>query len=132
MIGTKGTLKHIRTRIHNVPIVFCPVCRRYEVHYLVRKEYEILAEYANGDGVSEVDFLEYVENRHVDELFANCVNNDDEDPMDVVCNQIDLSLDLLLVARGMGDANWEAELKKRLNVLSLRKKKLVSMRAMRQ
>lgn len=124
MIGTKGTLKHIRTYIHNVPILFCPVCHRIEVHHLAENEYEILAEYAHSDGATEVDFIEYVDGKETDELFANCVNHEDEEPMAVTQNQIDMALDLMSVAKSMGDEEWEAQLKKRLLVLSARKSKL--------
>jgi len=124
MIGTKGTLKHIRTRIHNVPILFCPVCHRIEVHHLAVNEFEILAEYAHGDGAYEVDFQEYVDNDDYDKLFTNCVNHEMEDPMDVVRNQIDMALDLWSVAKAIGDTEWEAELRKRLSSLSARRAKL--------
>jgi len=123
MIGTNGTLKHFRTHIHNVPILFCPVCHRVEIHHMVENEYEILAEYAHGDGASEVDFLEYVEQDNVT-LFENCVNNEDEDPMDVVQNQIDMALDLLCFAKQISDEGWQTELKRRLGTLSQRRNKL--------
>jgi hypothetical protein len=129
MIGTRGTLKHIRTRIHNVPILFCPVCHRTEVHYLVENEYEILAEYAHGDGATEVDFLEYVDAKSDKDLFENCVNNEEEDPMDVVRSQIDMGLDLLTVAKTIGDSEWEEQLKRRLRILSKRRNKLLGKRA---
>jgi len=123
MIGTKGTLKHIRTQIHNVPILFCPVCHRIEVHYLVESEYEILAEYAHGDGAFEVDFVEYVDGKdHL--LYENCVNHEGEEPLDIVRNQIDMALDLLSVARSLSDAEWEEQLMKRLQTLSTRRSKL--------
>jgi len=128
MIGTKGTLKHYRTQIHNVPILLCPVCHRVEVHYLVENEYEILAEYAHGDGASEVDFHDYVDESDK-ELNENCVNNDEEDPMAVVQNQIDMSLDLLTFANEIGDSEWVQQLKKRLIVLSQRRHKLKMKRA---
>jgi hypothetical protein len=132
MIGTRGTLKHIRTRIHNVPILFCPVCHRTEVHHLVENEYEILAEYAHGDGASEVDFLEYVDKKSSNELFENCVSNEEEDPMEVVRSQIDMGLDLLTVAKTIEDAEWEEQLKRRLQMLSSRRNKLLSKRASKQ
>ncbi|MFC5648262.1 hypothetical protein ACFPYJ_03845 [Paenibacillus solisilvae] len=123
MIGTSGTLKHFRTHIHNVPILFCPVCHRVDIHHMIENEYEILAEYAHGDGASEVDFIEYVEQEEKT-LFENCVNNENEDPMDVVTNQIDMALDLLCFAKQIVDEAWEAELKKRLGVLNQRRNKL--------
>lgn len=123
MIGTKGTLKHYRTRIHNVPIMFCPVCHRIEVHYLVENEYEILAEYAHGDGASEVDFQDYVDESNK-ALHENCINNEEEDPMQIVQSQIDTSLDLLSFAKELNDTEWEQQLKKRLIVLSQRRHKL--------
>jgi hypothetical protein len=124
MIGTKGTLKYIRTHIHNVPILFCPVCHRVEVHHLAQNEYEILAEYAHGDGAYEVDFIEYVDAKKSEELFENCVNHEGEEPMEVVLNQIDMALDLLTFSKQLGDGEWESQLKKRLYTLSQRRKKL--------
>ncbi|MFC4776887.1 hypothetical protein ACFO9Q_08845 [Paenibacillus sp. GCM10023252] len=123
MIGTKGTLKHFRTHIHNVPILFCPVCHRVEIHYLIENEYEILADYAHGDGAAEVDFSEYVD-QEGKSLTENCVNHENEDPMDVVHSQIDMALDLLSFAKQLEDTEWEAELKKRLGILNGRRNKL--------
>ncbi|MFD0870641.1 Uncharacterised protein [Chlamydia abortus] len=125
MIGTKGTLKHVRTHIHNVPILFCPVCHRVEVHHMVENEYEILAEYACSDGASEVDFIEYADVKDGPELFENCVNTENEEPIDIVRNQIDMALDLLTVAKQIQDEEWARQLKKRLQVLSHRRRKLV-------
>lgn len=123
MIGTKGTLKHFRTHIHNVPIMFCPVCHRVDIHYLVENEYEILAEYAHGDGAAEVDFQEYVE-QEGKALLENCVNHENEDPMDVVHSQIDMALDLLSFAKQIEDTDWQLILKKRLGMLNNRRNKL--------
>jgi hypothetical protein len=103
--------------------MFCPVCHRVEIHYLVESEYEILAEYAHSDGASEVDFQEYVEKKHPS-LYENCVNNEDESPMEIVDSQIDIALDLLTFAKQIGDAEWEQELKNRLAMLNGRRNKL--------
>ncbi len=124
MIGTRGTLKHMRTRIQNVPLLFCPVCHRVEVHYLIENEYEILAEYAHGDGASEIDFDDFVDLKHTAKLYDNCVNVEDEDPLEVVRTQIDMALDLLPVAKSLSDEEWEEQLKNRLKVLSSRYAKL--------
>jgi hypothetical protein len=131
MIGTTGTLKHIRTQIHNVPLLLCPVCHRVEVHHLVESEYEILSEYAHADEAPEVDFQEYIDTRNQAELYENCVNHENEDPMEIVRSQIDISLDLLMVAKAWGDVEWEDQLKKRLNVLSRRRIKLMNKNKMR-
>ncbi len=129
MIGTKGTLKHIRTQIHNVPVLFCPVCHRIEVHHLVENEYEILAEYAHGDGAGEVDFAEYVDSKEDKTLYENCVNHEGEEPLDIVCSQIDIALDLLIVAKSIEDEEWENQLKKRLQIMSSRRSKLLKKKA---
>ncbi|MDK8189012.1 hypothetical protein QP794_02795 [Paenibacillus sp. UMB7766-LJ446] len=123
MVGTKGTLKHYRTQVHNVPLLFCPVCHRVEVHYKVENEYEILAEYAHGDGASEIDFQDYV-TEDEDAIFENCVNRESEDGMVIVQRQIDMSLDLLRLAKEMKDEKWESELKRRLAVMSQRRLKI--------
>jgi len=125
MIGMKGTLKHYRTRIHNVPILFCPVCHRVEVHYLVENEYEILAEYAHGDGAAEIDFRDYVDESDK-ALHENCINRDNEDDLQIVQNQIDMALDLLSFAKAISDEEWQEQLKRRLAVLSRRRSKLLT------
>lgn len=128
MIGTKGTLKHQSTHIHNVPITLCPVCHRVDIHYLAQHEYDILAEYAYGDGAAEVDFTDYVEKRHQD-LRENCVNDESEEPMDVVRSQIDMALDLLGFAKSIGDKEWQFALMRRLHSLNARRNKLLQRRS---
>jgi len=123
MVGTKGTLKHYRTQVHNVPLLFCPVCHRVEVHYKVENEYEILAEYAHGDGAFEVDFQDYV-TEDEEAIFENVVNRETEDPKNMIQNQIDMALDLLAVAKTLEDEKWERELKTRLAVMSQRRLRL--------
>lgn len=124
MIGTKGTLQHYRTRIQNVPLLLCPVCHRIEVHFLVENEYEILAEYAQSDGVEEVNFKDYVTTDD-SQLFENCINHENDDPLELVRNQIDNALDLLALAKQWKDAQWESQLKRRLALMSRRKAQLM-------
>ena len=131
MIGTKGSIRHLRTQIHNVPILFCPVCHRVEVHYLVEDEFEILAEYAQGDGAGEVDFEDYSDSPSQDALYANCVNREDEDPLSLVTDQIDMALDLLRIAKALDDVEWEHQLKNRLRVMSARRDRLRKKKMMR-
>lgn len=131
MIGTKGTLKHFRTQINNVPIVFCPVCHRVEVHYKVEQEYDLLAEFAHDDGAAEVDFLQFVDDKSGADLFDNCVNHDEEDPFQIVGSQIDMSLDLLTIAKNLQDVEWEQQLKRRLAILSSRRNKLQNRKSAR-
>jgi hypothetical protein len=124
MIGTSGTLKHGKTYIHHVPLLLCPVCHRVEVHYLAEEEYDILAEYANGDGAHDVDFKDYVDLNEIDGLYENCINQDDEDPDEVIRVQIDMALDLLSIAKHLNDEQWMEQLKKRLSTMSDRRNKL--------
>lgn len=129
MIGASGTLRHFDCKIHNVPVVFCPVCHRVKVHHLIEEEYELLADFAHGDQAPVVDFLDFVEDHKASELFANCVNYDEQDPFDVVLNQIDMALDLMLVAKQLQDKEWEQQLIKRLGVMSKRRKRLEKQRS---
>lgn len=122
MIGTTGTMKHYRTQIHNVPLLFCPVCQHAIVHYLVESEFEILTEYAYADGAEQLDFNEFVDEQHLKHLNESCVNHEEEEPLDVIRNQIDLALDLLLFAKQLKDKEWEQALKQRLRVFSQRKR----------
>lgn len=124
MIGTRGTLRHHGTHIHNVPLMFCPVCHHVEVHYLIQHEYDILAQYAVSDGAYEVDFDDYLDERDAARLLDNCVNHENEDPLDIVNNQIDMALDLLVVAKYLQDEEWASQLKERLRALGSRRRKL--------
>lgn len=120
MIGAMGSLRHYKTQIHNVPILYCPVCNRIDVHPDIEEEYEILAEYAHADLAPEVDFREYVTGESVDKLFENCVSVDDGNISQVLRNQIDNALDLMTIAKQLDDKTWGEELKNRLNKLSRR------------
>lgn len=124
MIGTKGTLRTGATFIHHVPLMFCPVCQRFEVHYKAEDSYEMLVEYAFEDGAHEVDFDVLARGAELDELFANCSDSMDEPPMVIVHNQIDMALDLLGFAERIGDVEWQAQLKRRLVTLARRQVEL--------
>lgn len=132
MIGTKGTLKYIHTRIHHVPLLLCPVCSRVEVHHLAVREYEILAEYAHGDEAADVDFREYADMPEPHELYAICVSNEEtEAPQDIVRVQIDIALDLLALSAAMEDEAWGEQLRRRLGVLGRRSSKLLNSKGSR-
>ncbi|MNO02892.1 hypothetical protein D3C81_2234310 [compost metagenome] len=57
-------------------------------------------------------------------IFENVINVESEDPLSIVRSQIDMALDLLAVAKQIGDSKWERELKKRLAVMSQRRHRL--------
>jgi hypothetical protein len=129
MVATSGTLKHEKTYIHHVPLLLCPVCHRVEVHYLVEEEYEILTEYAHGDGAHDVDFTEYVDLTAIEGLFENCLNHADDDPEEIIRLQIDAALDLMSFAKHIGDGEWIEQLKERLHLLCERRNKWRKKRA---
>ncbi len=120
MLGSFGTLRHFKTLLHNVPILYCPVCNRIEVHHAIEGEYEILVEYAQGDNAPEVDFSEFVNIEQMPELFENCTMTDEGNYEDVLKQQIDIALDLLGVATQLDDQEWRSALKDRLKKLSER------------
>jgi hypothetical protein len=128
MLGTTGTLKTGHTMIHRVPILLCPVCFRVEVHHLIRNEYEILAEFALADGAGELDFQEYVNCDKYPQIFENCINTENEDPLFVVSTQINMALDLMAIAKNTKDDDWLEQLGKRLKALSTRKEKILRKR----
>lgn len=123
MIGSIGNVRHHKTLILNVPILFCPACDRIEVHPAIEGEYEILVEYAQGDQAPEVDFSDFVRVDHMPDLFENCTMTDEANHFaDVLKQQIDLSLDLLGVAKELEDDAWREALMNRLKRLSDRLK----------
>lgn len=123
MIGTIGSVRHQRTVVRNVPILYCPVCDRIEVHPKIEGEYEILVEYAYGDHAPEVDFHDFVNAEQYADLFANCSMIDEGGSIgDTLRQQIDIALDLLGVAKALQDEEWRNALKDRLQRLSERLK----------
>jgi len=133
MIGSIGTVRHLKTLVHNVPILFCPVCDRIEIHPAVEGEYEILAEYAQGDNAREVNFADFVSVDNKTDLFENCTMTDEAIHFgDVLKQQIDLSLDLLGVAKDLQDDAWREALKHRLKRLSERLKQYNKRKEMSQ
>ncbi|MDT3415817.1 hypothetical protein QO009_001683 [Brevibacillus aydinogluensis] len=123
MVGSIGTVRHYKTVVQNVPILFCPVCDRIEVHPAIEGEYEILVEYAQGDNAPEVDFADFVSVDNTSELFENCSMTDEAASFaDVLKQQIDISLDLLGVAKELNDDDWRETLMLRLKRLSERLK----------
>jgi hypothetical protein len=125
MIGSKGSIRHLRTLIHHVPILFCPVCHRIEVHHLIENEYETLMEYATADGADEVDFERFTHVHSQAALYENCVNQEHEDAMGLITSQIDMALDLLQIAKAIHDVEWQQQLKNRLRVMSHRREQHV-------
>lgn len=59
-----------------------------------------------------------------DTIYENCVNRENEDPLEIIQRQIDTSLDLLSIAKSIEDHKWESELKRRLAVMSKRRSKI--------
>lgn len=124
MIGAFGSLRHYKTQIHNVPILYCPVCNRIDVHSDISEEYELLSEYAHEDFAPEVDFRDFVSNETMKKVFENCISIDHGNISEVLHSQIDNALDLLAVAKQLEDQDWEKTLKHRLKKLSRRLKRL--------
>lgn len=121
MIGSFGSVRHYKTMVHHVPIMYCPVCDRIEVLPAISGEYEILVEYAQGDNAPEVDFREFVNVDHIANIFENCVMIDEGNNFgEILKQQIDLSLDLLGTAKMLEDDGWKKMLNDRLVKLTER------------
>lgn len=125
MVGATGTFRHLRTYVHNVPMLICPVCHHVEVHSSVGEEYEILVDFAEADGAREVDFSEYIDPSRLEGIFENCISCVNEEPAHIFETQINMALDLLLFAKQLQDKKWEMELKKRLKVLVEKRQKMM-------
>lgn len=120
MIGTTGVIRSGGVVVHHVPLVACPVCHKVEVHHAVREEFDLLVEYAQGDGASHVNFKDYVASENMANFMENCTSVEGNNPVELYQEQIDHALDLLGVAKQLHDPAWEQALKERLKVLSRR------------
>ncbi|GAA0369009.1 hypothetical protein [Bacillus horti] len=123
MLGTMGSLQHKKTYIHQVPILYCPICQSVEVHPKIKDDYEILADYAQSDQAPEIYFDDYVDLKDMSEIFADCIDVEEMPMIGIIKSQIDQALDLLSVAKKLKDKEWERDLFHRLHVLSDRLKK---------
>lgn len=119
MLGAIGTVRYKKTLIHQVPIIYCPICRAFEVYPKIKDEYEILAEYAHADQAGEISFSDYVDLNDKEDLFEDCIHYDGSTE-DALRLQIDHALDLLVIAKKLGDDQWKNDLLKRLKILSNR------------
>lgn len=120
MIGAVGTIKSEQVVVHQVPLVFCPVCHQVDVHFAMKEEFELLVDYARGDGAQHVNFVEYVEYGDTKPMMENCISVEGTNPEQLYREQIDNALDLLSAAKQLRDNEWENVLKERLKVLSRR------------
>lgn len=119
MVGAIGTVRYKKTLIHQVPIIYCPICHAFQVYPKVKDEYEILAEYAHADRAGEVTFSDYVDLSDKEDLFEDCISYDGSSES-ALREQIDHALDLLVVANKLGEDDWKKDLLNRLKVLSKR------------
>ncbi|WP_124728163.1 hypothetical protein [Staphylospora marina] len=124
-IGFIGSYRKHSVMVHQIPLLWCPVCHVVEVHPAVREEFELVVEYAREDRVREVTLRETITPDLIEEWKEYGISfqeNDDLEP--VLREQIDHSLDLLRVSKILGDAEWGEELKHRLKVLTNRLQKM--------
>ncbi len=114
-IGAIGSIEYHHILIHHVPILCCPVCQHVEPHPRIHENLDLIVSIANNDGMQEVDFNNYITFISYEVLFENVSSVITGNWDKVVKQQIDLSLDLLSIARNLQDKEWEEELKQRLS-----------------
>lgn len=123
MLLTIAQLKQKTVTITNVPVLFCLICEKIIVHPDVEVEFELLKDYAAGDGAREVDLLPYVHPK-TREVLYNPQNHADRLNMDhVLKEQLDRALDLYAIAQATNDPLWKEEILQRLQTLHMKKSK---------
>ncbi len=120
----EGTLQHYRTRITKCSPVAVSGVPPYRGTFMVENEYEIFAEYAQSDGVEEVNFKDYVTTDD-SQLFENCINHENDDPLELVRNQIDMHSICWHWPSSGRIRNGNRKLKRRLALMSRRKAQLM-------
>ncbi|MBE3595723.1 MAG: hypothetical protein IMW86_01610 [Hydrogenibacillus sp.] len=123
MIGSIGALRVEGIVFERLPLVYCPVCRRFEVHPLVSDAFELLLDYAQGDNARHIVFDDFVTIDEA-ELRAHQPLWDDGEPLLLIQASIDQALDLLSAAKALGDVLWKRELGDRLKRLAALKSKI--------
>lgn len=123
MVGAIGTLRQGAVLVHNVPLLYCPVCHQVEVHQAVQEEFELMLDFAHGDGAQEINLREHIDEEMIQEWKEYCTSFQNGQPEQILREQIDMALDLMIVAKHLKDREWEDDLKKRLRVLGDRLRK---------
>lgn len=118
MIGKIGTICKKSIKVHQVPLLYCPVCQEVEVHPAVKEQFDLVLEYALEDRVKETTLYEQIDPEMIQRWRADCFSFQVDDAETVIREQIDLALDLLRICSL--DTKWADELKVRLKVLSER------------
>lgn len=124
MIGAIGSMRKHTVFVHNVPLLYCPVCHEIEVHTAVKEEFDLVVQYAVEDGVKETTLREQIAPELIEEWKEYVVSFQEGDLEPVLREQIDYALDLLSVSKQLNDSKWGEELKNRLKVLTTRLKRL--------
>ncbi len=124
-IGFIGSYRQQSVMVHQVPLLYCPVCHDVQVHPAVKEEFELVVDYAKEDRVREVTLRETITPEMIEEWKEYGISfQEDADFEPILREQIDHSLDLLRVSKILNDKEWGEELKKRLKALTTQLKKL--------
>lgn len=117
MIGKIGTIGQKKVLVHQVPILYCPVCQKSHVHPAVKEQFELVVEYATEDGVKETTLYDRIDPNMLKKWKELSFSFEEEDNHEMILReQIDLALDLLRICKP--DYDWADLLKARLKVLS--------------
>lgn len=122
-----GTKMDIRLRtiiyskiveINNVPVYDCSTCFHVEVLPYVKKELSNLIQDIGGR--PESGKLNFDELNEWALLISRAIDRDQLQMsiQDIICERIDQLLDLLLLARSLGDVRWEDDLRHRLSQIT--------------
>lgn len=117
-VGKISSIVNDDLLVHQVPVLYCPVCKDVEVHPDIKARVDMLTKHAKANGFSELFCQGKLDIHQYDELFENCSTVDRGDQHGVVQSQIDIALGLLTFARNIKDEVWEQEIKERLTSLS--------------
>ncbi|MDQ0416145.1 hypothetical protein J2Z48_000303 [Croceifilum oryzae] len=117
MIGKIGTIVRKQVSVHQVPVLYCPVCQKRHVHPAVKEQFELVVEYAIEDRVKETTLYDRIDPKMLKKWKESSFSFEEEDNQEsILREQIDLALDLLRICKP--DYDWADLLKIRLKVLS--------------
>ncbi|SDY16699.1 hypothetical protein [Thermoactinomyces sp. DSM 45892] len=117
MIGKIGTIVRKQVSVHQVPVLYCPVCQKRHVHPAVKEQFELVVEYAIEDRVKETTLYDRIDHKMLKKWKEYSFSFEEDDNQEsILREQIDLALDLLRICKP--DYDWADLLKIRLKVLS--------------
>jgi hypothetical protein len=105
--------------VHDVPMLVCPTCHKSHIAPEVQFDYIMLTHYCETDRVKVTSLKEAIGSKKIEELQERYPEDERiRTGRRVLPQQVDALLDLVNVAKGLGDEEWHQQLLDQLKIFA--------------